>query len=88
MDPMRVCRRRLNVDRLHRDRYIAYVGARVDAAALDALRQHAADRQDSVSELVRLAITRYLEAEGISVPQTVWRDQQGCHGWQESGLFP
>ncbi len=62
-EPESVRRRRLDVDRLNRDVYDTFIGARVSYEQRERLQRLAAADDDSVSEIVRQAIEKLLRSK-------------------------
>lgn len=61
-EPDSVSRRRLNANRLNRDTYCTFVGARISHKQREHLEEAAAKADDSVSEIIREAIERHLKS--------------------------
>lgn len=61
-EPESVRRRRLDADRLNRDVYGTYVGARISHDQRRALERAADEADDSVSEIIRKAIQSHIKS--------------------------
>jgi hypothetical protein len=64
-EPENVRRRRLNHDRLNRDTYDTYVGARISHEQRERLQRIAAHQDDSISEIVSRAVEKLLRSKPV-----------------------